>query len=102
MANLDFIETLEALVNDRLEQSPDDSYTAALAQKGIAAAAQKVGEEGVETALAATIGKDPELIGESADLFFHLLIVLSMRGIPFSAVIDELRQRHRERTASPE
>jgi len=99
MANYQFIEQLEAIVQDRIKQSPDDSYTARLAQKGIAAAAQKVGEEGVETALAAVVGKDDELVGESADLLFHLLVVLSMRGIPVAGVIEELQRRHREHSA---
>ena len=99
MANIQFIEQLEAIVQDRLKESPDDSYTARLAQKGIAAAAQKVGEEGVETALAAVVAEDGELVAESADLLFHLLVVLAIRGIPFANVIEELEQRHRERTA---
>lgn len=99
MANIQFIEELESIVQDRLKQSPDDSYTAKLAQKGIAAAAQKVGEEGVETALAAVIGKDDEIIAESADLLFHLLVVLAMKEIPFASVVEELEQRHRDRKA---
>jgi phosphoribosyl-ATP pyrophosphohydrolase len=99
MASHEFIEQLEAVIQDRMAASPDQSYTARLAEKGIAAAAQKVGEEGVETALAAVIGADHEVIAESADLLFHLLVVLSMRGIPFANVIAELDKRHRERTA---
>lgn len=99
MANIKFVQELEAIVQDRLKQSPDDSYTAKLAQKGIAAAAQKIGEEGVETALAAVIGKDDEIIAESADLLFHLLVVLAMKEIPFASVVEELEQRHQERNA---
>lgn len=99
MANIAFIEQLEALVNQRLQESPENSYTAKLAKKGIAHAAQKVGEEGVETALAAAVAEDSEVVAESADLLFHLLVVLGMRKIPFASVVDELEQRHRERTA---
>lgn len=100
MADLQFIERLEALIRDRMQQSPDTSYTARLAEKGIAAAAQKVGEEGVETALAAVIGADSEVISESADLLFHVLVILAMRGIEFSSVIGELERRHRDRAAA--
>jgi phosphoribosyl-ATP pyrophosphohydrolase/phosphoribosyl-AMP cyclohydrolase len=99
--NMEFIEQLEAVIQDRFAQSPAESYTAKLAAKGIAGAAQKVGEEGVETALAAVMAEDGEVIAESADLFFHLLIVLSMRGIRFASVIEELEKRHRDRQPAP-
>jgi phosphoribosyl-AMP cyclohydrolase / phosphoribosyl-ATP pyrophosphohydrolase len=99
MADIAFIERLEALVHDRLRDSPKGSYTARLASGGIVAAAQKIGEEGVELALAAVAEPDAQVVAESADLFFHLLIVLGMRGIAFASVIDALEERHRERTS---
>lgn len=99
MTDFAFIGQLEALISDRIQESSDESYTAKLAQKGIAHAAQKVGEEGVETALAVAVAEDSEVIAESADLLFHLLVVLAMRNISFASVIDELEHRHRERTA---
>ena len=98
MADMAFIERLEALVHDRLRESPEGSYTARLASKGIVAAAQKIGEEGVELALAVVTGPDGEVVAESADLVFHLLVVLGMRGIPFASVVEALEERHRGRT----
>ena len=98
MADTAFIEQLEALVQERLREAPEGSYTARLASKGIVAAAQKVGEEGVELALAAVAGPDGEVIAESADLLFHLLVVLGMRGIAFASIVETHEQRHRERT----
>jgi phosphoribosyl-ATP pyrophosphohydrolase len=98
MADYDFLEQLEAVVRDRIQQSSDESYTASLARRGIVSVAQKVGEEGVEVALAAAAGADAELVSESADLVFHLLVALGIRGIDFASVVDELRRRHEERT----
>jgi phosphoribosyl-ATP pyrophosphohydrolase len=106
MGNLAFIERLEALVHDRLRESPEGSYTARLASRGIVAAAQKVGEEGVELALAAVAEPDAGVVAESADLLFHLLVVLGMRGIPFASVVETLEERHRvaaaDRGAGPQ
>lgn len=99
MPDIAFIERLETLVHDRLRESPEGSYTARLASRGIVAAAQKIGEEGVELALAAVAESDTEVVAESADLVFHLLVVLAMRGIPFARVIEALEERHRERAS---
>jgi len=99
MSELNFLAELEALIRQRLSDAPEGSYTAKLAARGIQAAAQKVGEEGVEVALAATAGPDGEVIAESADLVYHLLLVLALRGIGLDAVTAELEQRHREREA---
>jgi phosphoribosyl-ATP pyrophosphohydrolase/phosphoribosyl-AMP cyclohydrolase len=62
--------------------------------------AQKVGEEGVEVALAATAGDDAELVSESADLIFHLALVLAARGLSLQEVARELQARHQQRTAA--
>lgn len=97
MTDIDFLKQLEALVRSRLDETPEGSYTAKLAAGGILTAAQKVGEEGVELALAATVQSDDDVIAESADLLFHLLVVLAMRGITLDRVVQELRQRHRDR-----
>jgi phosphoribosyl-ATP pyrophosphohydrolase/phosphoribosyl-AMP cyclohydrolase len=99
MADMAFIERLERLVHERLREAPEGSYTAKLASQGIVAAAQKIGEEGVELALAAVAGPDDEVVAESADLVFHLLVILGMRGIPFAHVVEALEARHRRRTA---
>jgi len=96
MADLDFIQALEQIILQRLEQNPEDSYTARIAQQGVAKVAQKVGEEGVELALAAVVDSDARVKEEAADLLFHALLLLALRGIPFQEVVTELEQRHRQ------
>jgi len=98
MADPQFLENLQALVRDRLREMPEDSYTARLAARGLIAVAQKVGEEGVEVALAAAAQDQEALIGESADLLYHLLVLLELKQVPLAAVIDELQRRHRARS----
>jgi phosphoribosyl-ATP pyrophosphohydrolase/phosphoribosyl-AMP cyclohydrolase len=89
-----FLAVLDSLVAQRARELPGGSYTTALFQKGVRRIAQKVGEEGVETALAATTGDDAELLDESADLLFHLIVLLRARGKSLSDVVDRLRSRH--------
>jgi phosphoribosyl-ATP pyrophosphohydrolase/phosphoribosyl-AMP cyclohydrolase len=89
-----FLAVLDALVAQRARELPGGSYTTALFGKGVRRIAQKVGEEGVETALAATTGDDAELLDESADLLFHLIVLLRARGKSLSDVVDRLRARH--------
>ncbi len=89
-----FIATLDALVASRATADPATSYTAQLLVEGPARAAQKVGEEGVETALAGRCGDDAELTSEAADLIYHLTVLLRARGLGWAGVIDELRRRH--------
>lgn len=91
---LAFLAELERLVAQRDRDRPEGSYTTALFDEGVRRIAQKVGEEGVETALAAVAGDDKELCGESADLLFHLLVLLRSRNVAFHRVIDELMERH--------
>ncbi|MBS0212281.1 MAG: bifunctional phosphoribosyl-AMP cyclohydrolase/phosphoribosyl-ATP diphosphatase HisIE [Proteobacteria bacterium] len=91
----DFLATLDALIAQRHTQRPAGSYTTRLFDEGIRRIAQKVGEEGVETALAAAMQGDAELLGESADLVFHLLVLLRARGLGWRDVVAKLRQRHR-------
>jgi phosphoribosyl-ATP pyrophosphohydrolase/phosphoribosyl-AMP cyclohydrolase len=91
-----FLAKLESVIAQRATEQPDASYTAKLLAKGINKVAQKVGEEGVETALAGVNEADDKLIGESADLLFHLLVLLRARGVPLSDVIAELEKRHRK------
>ena len=88
------IAALEQVLRARAESDPADSYTARLLQSGIKRIAQKVGEEGVETALAAVAGDDAELASEAADLVYHLTVLLIARGLDWSAVTDELDRRH--------
>lgn len=89
-----FLAELEQVVLTRDRQRPEGSYTTSLLEGGIRRLAQKVGEEGVETALAAVAQEDPELVGESADLIYHLLVLLRSRGLGLADVETELRRRH--------
>jgi phosphoribosyl-ATP pyrophosphohydrolase/phosphoribosyl-AMP cyclohydrolase len=89
-----FLSALEATIAQRIAASPEGSYTARLYSAGIGRIAQKVGEEGVETALAAVTREDPELLGECADLLYHLLVLLKARNLSLAAVVEELRSRH--------
>jgi len=92
--DLAFLASLERLVNDRANQLPPGSYTTELFTAGVKRIAQKVGEEGVETALAAAAGDDEELVNESADLLFHLLVLLRARDTSLSNVVSTLQSRH--------
>lgn len=89
-----FLTELEQIVQERDRERPEGSYTTSLLDGGVRRIAQKVGEEGVETALAAVAQEDPDLIGESADLIYHLLVLLRSRGLGLADVEAELRRRH--------
>ncbi len=90
----DFLAELGALVALRDRERPQGSYTTRLFEAGVRAIAQKVGEEGVETALAAVAQDDVELTGESADLLYHLIVLLRARGLSLSDAVAVLRERH--------
>lgn len=89
------LERLEQVIAERLKASPEGSYTATLAAGGVAAGAKKVGEEGVELALAATSESAQRVISEAADLFYHLLVVLRQRELDLDQVLVELDRRRR-------
>lgn len=89
-----FLYQLEQLLASRKTASPDSSYTASLYASGTKRIAQKVGEEGVETALAATVNNRFELKNEASDLVYHLLVLLQDQDLDFSTVIENLRERH--------
>ncbi len=89
-----FLWQLEQLVASRKQASPDSSYTARLYASGTKRIAQKVGEEGVETALAATVQDRHELTNEASDLLYHLLVLLQDQRLSLSDVISNLQQRH--------
>jgi phosphoribosyl-ATP pyrophosphohydrolase/phosphoribosyl-AMP cyclohydrolase len=91
---LAFLAELECVIAERDKTRPKGSYTTTLFEFGVKRIAQKVGEEGVETALAATAGDDEELVNESADLIYHLLVLLRSRKLDLSSIIEVLRQRH--------
>ena len=87
------LERLAGIVKARAAERPDDSYTVKLLAAGPKRVAQKVGEEGVETALAGAAGSDDELVGEAADLLYHLLVLLESRDVPPARVAAELARR---------
>ena len=92
--DLSFIAELEQVIASRKQAPADSSYTASLYASGIKRIAQKVGEEGVETALAATVKDLDELKNESADLLYHLIVLLQASDLSLHDVVDVLKQRH--------
>ncbi len=88
------LATIEAIVAARATADPATSYTARLLAEGTKRIAQKVGEEGVEVALAGAAGDSAELAAETADLIYHLTVLLHARGLGWDVVADELARRH--------
>lgn len=93
-----FLSMLQSILAARITENPEGSYTAKLYARGVKRMAQKVGEEGVEVALAAQAGDTAELVSESADLLYHLTLLLTARGLSLDDVAAELAARHRART----
>lgn len=91
---LAFLAKLDALIAQRERERPAGSYTTKLFGGELRRIAQKVGEEGVETALAAVAQDEAALSSESADLIFHLLVLLRARGVDLGDVVAQLEQRH--------
>lgn len=89
----DILHSLEAVIDARRFADPETSYAARLFAKGRPTIARKLGEEAVETVVAALAQDDAALVGEAADLLFHLLVLLAERGIPLDSVLAELRRR---------
>jgi phosphoribosyl-ATP pyrophosphohydrolase/phosphoribosyl-AMP cyclohydrolase len=89
-----FLPVLEATIANRMAEKPEDSYTARLIAQGPGRIAQKIGEEGVETALAAVTRDDAGLLGECADLLYHVMVLLKSRDLELGDVVAELRSRH--------
>lgn len=98
---LAFLGELEQIIAARIAESPEGSYTAALFARGVRRMAQKVGEEGLEVALAAAVEPDAQLVGESADLLYHLLVLLRARQLRLQDIVAELRDRHANRAPQP-
>ncbi|MBJ2147500.1 bifunctional phosphoribosyl-AMP cyclohydrolase/phosphoribosyl-ATP diphosphatase HisIE [Vibrio sp. IB15] len=90
-----WLHQLEQLLAARKDADPDSSYTASLYARGTKRISQKVGEEGVEVALAATSGDKAELVCESADLIYHLMVLLQDQGLSMNDVVNKLKERHK-------
>ena len=96
MSNSDlvFLAKLENIVRERLDNPRDESYTARLAAAGAKRIAQKVGEEGVEVALASVTGDKDETLNEAADLVYHLIVLLASQDLSLADVANRLESRH--------
>ena len=90
---MDIFDHLENVIAERSKASPHESYVAKLNAKGLPLIARKLGEEGVEAAVALLAGSDEELVGEAADIIFHLMVALQARGIALADVKAELESR---------
>ncbi|WP_067790075.1 phosphoribosyl-ATP diphosphatase [Paraurantiacibacter namhicola] len=90
---MDTLHRLEDTINQRRKAAPDESYVAQLNARGLPVMARKLGEEAVETVTAALAGDRQELVGEAADLLFHLLVLLGAKDIALADVLAELDRR---------
>jgi len=93
--NQNFIFELENIINDRYENPVEGSYINKMRSKGLNKIAQKVGEEGVETVIAALAESEEELIGEASDLLFHLMFLLKEKGLSIQDIAKNLEKRHK-------
>ena len=91
-----FLKYLQNFIERRRQEMPEDSYTTFLFQKGVNRMAQKVGEEAVETVIEATNGTEERFIYEASDLIYHLLVLLTSKGIRLEDLVRELKKRHKE------
>jgi phosphoribosyl-ATP pyrophosphohydrolase/phosphoribosyl-AMP cyclohydrolase len=89
-----FIKTLQKFIEKRYQEMPEGSYTTSLFQSGVNKMAQKVGEEAVETVIEATNGTKERLIYEGADLLYHLIVLLTSKGLSIEDLAKELTERH--------
>jgi phosphoribosyl-AMP cyclohydrolase / phosphoribosyl-ATP pyrophosphohydrolase len=93
-SRLAFLSRLESVIERRMEERPDGSYTAKLMEQGVKRIAQKVGEEGLELALAGAADTDERVVAEAADLVFHMMVLLKSRNVRLADVVAELAARH--------
>jgi phosphoribosyl-ATP pyrophosphohydrolase/phosphoribosyl-AMP cyclohydrolase len=96
-ASIAFLAKLEEVISQRAQEKPETSYTARLLEKGVTRVAQKVGEEGVELALAGAVQGEDKVTEETADLLFHMLVLLRARGVSLAQVVRQLESRHQPR-----
>jgi phosphoribosyl-ATP pyrophosphohydrolase len=97
VSDTSFLETLETVIERRLKEAPEGSYTSRLVAQGTLKVAQKVGEEAVELAIAAAAQDRAHVTAEAADLLYHLLLLLRVRDLKLADVVAELEERHRTR-----
>ena len=90
---MDTLARLERTIAERLKASPEESYVASLAARGLPVIARKLGEESTEAVVAALSGDDDEMVAEAADVLFHLLVLLGKKEIPLDRVMAELERR---------
>ena len=93
---LSFLTTLEGVIQQRIATKPEGSYTAKLLAEGTRRIAQKVGEEGLELALAAVAQSNEDIVGEAADLLYHTMLLLQAKQLSLGQVVAELERRHKE------
>lgn len=89
-----FLTELQDFIEKRLEEMPEGSYTTSLFRKGINRIAQKVGEEAIETVIEATNGSNDKMVYEASDLLYHLIVMLTEKGLRIEDVAGELQKRH--------
>ncbi len=104
---MDTLTRLEATIRQRLAADPGESYVASLHARGVPVIARKLGEEAVEAIVAVLAGSREELVGEAADVLFHLMVLLAEKGVPLTDVMAELDRRegisgHDEKAARSE
>lgn len=91
-----FLKQLQNLIEQRRQEMPEGSYTTTLFLKGVNRMAQKVGEEAVETVIEATNGTEERFVYEAADLMYHLMVLLTSKGLRMEDLCRELMKRHKE------
>ena len=91
-----FLYELESKISQRIDEKAEGSYTYSLYQKGINKMAQKVGEEALESVIEACNGTDDRLIYESADMLYHLIVLLTSKGLSIEDLARELQKRHKK------
>jgi phosphoribosyl-ATP pyrophosphohydrolase len=92
-APMNTLARLEQTIQERRSAAPDASYVASLTARGMPVIARKLGEESIETVIAALTGTREELVGEAADVLFHLLVLLGAKEVPLADVLAELDRR---------
>lgn len=94
-AGVEFLAILQRFIEKRHEEMPEGSYTTSLFKSGVNRMAQKVGEEAVETVIEATNGTDERLVYEASDLLYHLIVLLTSKGLSIEDLAKELEKRHK-------